>query len=251
MCSFITNPDEIRTAEEARCALEEYDLSGMPLIDLEPLCHSAYRLTGDPVFMEFGKATFAFCTMWREVGDALFRTVAENPGWFLNLADLWDYEDIQKAFEVLTAAPEDLRRPRGEKEDALTITGGTTMSNITRTIELYEDNAGGLHLFSLDETDRGQRPAWGAYYYGQETNAAIDYGNLLNGCNPVADGWEFGSLENMAEVRRDYDGCSCPECELIASSDDVDEANPFGVDPNRLGASGKLFARALGVNLED
>lgn len=36
------------------------------------------------------------------------------------------------------------------------------MSETNRTIEAYEDNAGGLHLFTLDETNHGPRPAWGA-----------------------------------------------------------------------------------------
>lgn len=125
------------------------------------------------------------------------------------------------------------------------------MSETNRTIEAYEDNAGGLHLFALDETNHGPRPAWGAHYYGQEGNAAIDYGNLLKGADPVAEGWEFGTLEDMAEVCRDYAECIEPETQLIASSDDVNERNPFGVNANNLGAAGKIFTRAIGVKLED
>ena len=126
------------------------------------------------------------------------------------------------------------------------------MSKHSRAIEVYEDNAGGLHVFALDGTATGTQVVWRARYYGMEVDAASAYADLLEGGDPVAEGWERGDLDDMDAVRRDYEECAGSDSiHLVASSDCADGDNAAGLMLDCLGVGGKLFARALGIDLED
>ena len=108
-----------------------------------------------------------------------------------DLAEVEDAERRAYVAALATAKPETTR--------------GSTMSKHSRAIEVYEDNAGGLHVFALDGTATGTQVVWGASYYGMEVDAANAYADLLEGGDPVAEGWERGDLDDMDAVRRDYE----------------------------------------------
>lgn len=115
--------------------------------------------------------------------------------------------------------------------------------------EAYEGNDGTLFLVALEETGEELRPVWGATYYGErdrngytgEEYAGMDWvGLIVQGLDPVREGWEGLSPEDLA---RDYYGSSWRQ---IADSSDA-ESLPLGVDLDRCGEAGKLFAIAAGA----
>lgn len=103
--------------------------------------------------------------------------------------------------------------------------------------EAYEDNAGGLHLFALDDE---QNVVWGFYYYGAEYMAACDWvGLLVQEIDPVEDGWE--SYENAVQ---DYKECY-ESAVQIASSENMtsyEDIARLGIYTNALNSAGKNFA---------
>lgn len=106
------------------------------------------------------------------------------------------------------------------------------------TYEAYEDNAGGLHIFALD--DEGA-VVWGSIHYGEEYEAAQDWAGLMaQGCDPVAEGWE-----SPDGIEEDYESQTYPGSRQIASSDW--DHLPLGIDVDDLAIAGKRFAVELGV----
>lgn len=107
--------------------------------------------------------------------------------------------------------------------------------------EAYEGNNGDLLLVALEETGDELRPVWGATYYGREDEAGQDWAGLVvQGLDPVREGWEGLGPEDLA---RDYYGSSWRQ---IADSSDA-ESLPLGVDLDRCGEAGRLFAIAAGA----
>lgn len=127
------------------------------------------------------------------------------------------------------------------------------------TYHAYEDGAGGLHLFALDDSGA---PVWGDYYYGEgsahdysgEERAAADWCALLvQGIDPVREGWAglgYYPHEGADLTAMQADAHECADvARLIADSDDAGW-RPLGVDVDALGAAGKLFASALGITTD-
>ena len=115
--------------------------------------------------------------------------------------------------------------------------------------EAYEDNSGQLFLVALEETGEELRPVWGAIYYGErdymghtgEEYAGMDWvGLVVQGLDPVREGWEGLSPDDLARA------CANDWAHQIADSSDA-EALPLGVDLDRCGEAGKLFAIAAGA----
>lgn len=127
------------------------------------------------------------------------------------------------------------------------------MSKHSRAIEVYEDNAGGLHVFVRSDDPKGIEvvTTWGAYLNDPEAMRGV-YIDLLEAADPVADGWECGGLDGLDMVRRDYEDCTDSDStHLIASSDYVDDDNPAGLMLESLGIAGMRFAETFGINLDD
>lgn len=108
--------------------------------------------------------------------------------------------------------------------------------------ELYEDNAGGLHMYQLDATGA---PVWAMTYTGPgwdraggpEWCAAQDWcACVVDYSDPAADGWETD-----ADALAAYP----PDARQIASSDWG--SYPLGVDVSECAVSGHVFAESLGV----
>ena len=112
------------------------------------------------------------------------------------------------------------------------------------TYEVYEDNAGGLHLFALDGE---QNVVWGFYYYGEESMAAADWIGLISQeIDPVVSGWE--TPENI-DIAQDYKYCYKHNVQ-IASSEDVqswEDILTLGIYKNALDNAGREFAIECGV----
>lgn len=107
--------------------------------------------------------------------------------------------------------------------------------------EAYEDNAGRLFVVALEETGEELRPVWGATYYGREDEAGQDWvGLVVQGLDPAREGWEGLSPDDLARA------CADDWAHQIADSSDAD-ALPLGVDLDRCGEAGKLFAIAAGA----
>lgn len=107
--------------------------------------------------------------------------------------------------------------------------------------EAYEDNAGRLLIVALEETGEELRPVWGATYYGREDEAGQDWaGIIVQGLDPVREGWEGLGTDDLARA------CYCDDwAHQIADSEDRDA--PLGVDLDRCGEAGKLFAISAGA----
>ena len=116
--------------------------------------------------------------------------------------------------------------------------------------EVYEDNAGRLLIVALEETGEELRPVWGATYYGEadrlgytgEEYAGMDWHALMvQGLDPVREGWEGLSPDDLA--RDYYGGFGRRIADSSASGDDY----PLGVMLFKCGEAGKLFAIAAGA----
>lgn len=70
------------------------------------------------------------------------------------------------------------------------------------TVKAFMDNGGGYHLFALD----GETVIWGAAYRDYATFK--DDLILLEDGQPNFNGWEFGELDDMSQVRADYEFCT-------------------------------------------
>ena len=107
---------------------------------------------------------------------------------------------------------------------------------MTRSYEMYEDQGGTLYIFALDD----YRPMWAATYYGRDDEAGADWCALIvQGCDPVADGWEGIALD---EAVRLY---ACP-LRMIADSEATDR-RPLGVYLDECMSAGKDMAVAAGA----
>lgn len=118
------------------------------------------------------------------------------------------------------------------------------MTAKTISAECYEDNAGRLLIVALEETN-GEEPelVWGATYYGQENEAAQDWGGLVvQGLDPVADGWEGLGAD---ELERAY-----YEDSWAHQIADSGWGDPVGIDLGRCGEAGKRFAIEAGAAYE-
>ena len=77
--------------------------------------------------------------------------------------------------------------------------------NEMTNIKAVEDNAGGISIFALDQ-DR--KLIWGSLYTYElgPKEAAEDYKRLLDGADPVAEGWEweYGEFDDFAQVKEAY-----------------------------------------------
>lgn len=90
-------------------------------------------------------------------------------------------------------------------------------------VEAYEDNAGRAYLFAVDANEN---TVWAASYDEAGTELAKDFMAIaFCSANPVAEGWEHGTLsaEEIAEIDR-Y-ALKDNGSELIAKTDDSCE--PF------------------------
>ena len=109
-----------------------------------------------------------------------------------------------------------------------------------RACEVYEDSAGTLHLFVTEGGD----VAWAARYFGDEDVAAADYcGIVVQGLDPVAEGWE-GMPADLAAADFEQAAAGRP----LASTLFADASDPLGIDLGGAGLAGERFVRAL---LED
>ena len=107
--------------------------------------------------------------------------------------------------------------------------------------EVYEGDNGDLLLVALEETGEELRPVWGQTYYGHEYEAGQDWAGLVvQGLDPVREGWEGLSPDDLARA------CAGDWAHQIADSSDAD-ALPLGVNLDRCGEAGKLFAIAAGA----
>lgn len=107
--------------------------------------------------------------------------------------------------------------------------------------EVYEDNAGRLLIVALEETGEELRPVWGATYYGREDEAGQDWAGLVvQGLDPVREGWEGLTPDDLARAYYCDDWAH-----QIADSEDRDA--PLGVNLDRCGEAGRLFAIAAGA----
>lgn len=114
-----------------------------------------------------------------------------------------------------------------------------------RTCEAYEDSAGRLYLYTLADG----RPVWGATYYGErdymgytgEEYAGMDWAALVvQGCDPVAEGWEGIDPAELMKL------CDYSDAWQIADSTAC-AGHPLGVTLGRCGEAGRLFAIAAGA----
>ena len=119
--------------------------------------------------------------------------------------------------------------------------------------EVCEDNAGRLIIVALDESGDEARAVWAATYYGEaagsdtrdypgESLAGADWvGLVVQGLDPVLDGWDGLGPDDLASAY--YEDRWAHQ---IADSSDA-EALPLGVDLDRCGEAGKLFAISAGA----
>lgn len=111
--------------------------------------------------------------------------------------------------------------------------------------ELYEDNAGRIHLFKIDSTGS---PVWGWTYYGDgsltsysgEEMAAMDWVGVYVQClDPVRECWDSMPTDELEE---DYRQCE-DWAALIAC--DMWHKLPLGIDERALGCAGREMLRAI------
>lgn len=111
--------------------------------------------------------------------------------------------------------------------------------------ELWEDNAGGLHLFALDSAGS---PVWGSTYYGEgslttysgEEMAAMDWVGVYVQClSPLSEGWEGMT---QGELEEDY--CQCEDWATLIACDTWTE-HMLGIDESALGCAGRVMLRAI------
>ena len=108
--------------------------------------------------------------------------------------------------------------------------------------EAYEDNAGRLLIVALEETGKELRPVWGATYYGREDEAAQDWAGLVvQGLDPLREGWEGIEPDRIAELYHES------TARMIAGDDWDGDDYPLGIDLDRCGEAGRLFAIAAGA----
>lgn len=107
---------------------------------------------------------------------------------------------------------------------------------MTRSYEAYEDQGGMLYVFALED----YRPVWAATYYGREDEAGADWcGLIVQGCDPVADGWEGVDPDEAARLYAD-------PLRMIADSEATDR-RPLGVFLDQCMTAGKEMAVAAGA----
>ena len=111
---------------------------------------------------------------------------------------------------------------------------------MTRSYEAYEDQGGTLYIFAFE--GECPRPIWAATYYGRDDDAGADWCALIvQGCDPVEDGWE--GVERV-EATRLYD---CP-LRMIGNSTDADaRCLPLGILLTECMSAGKDMAVAAGA----
>ena len=102
-----------------------------------------------------------------------------------------------------------------------------------RTYEAYEDNAGGLAIFALDDG----KAVWSGHYYGRENDMAVDWGNLvLAHMDPIAEGWDDAGLD-LSEWR-----------DMATRIADSGWANvPYGISVHACLNAGQMFAVHAGA----
>ena len=112
----------------------------------------------------------------------------------------------------------------------------------TTTTEVYEDNAGTLHLFHLTQDGTID---YASTYYGNPEDCATDFTAIaVAGADPIADGWESIDLN---DAKSDYDMLT----PLVASTDWYDGTDSDMVDEDQSGYAAKAFVAAfLGTDAE-
>lgn len=123
---------------------------------------------------------------------------------------------------------------------------------------LYEDNAGGLHMFALDDRDN---VVWGSHYFGDtcygpaEALAARDWSELVSpggDCEGLEPPEWASTLGDLGAIVDDYLACrSDPSYNLIATTAIPTSEYPGGIYRDACGAAGSLFARAYLCDSED
>ena len=116
------------------------------------------------------------------------------------------------------------------------------MNKTTTTTEVYEDNAGRLYLYHIDQDGTID---YASTYYGSPEDCATDFAAIaVAGADPVADGWESIDLD---DAQADYDMLANP----IASTDWYDGSESDMVDDDQSGYAAMDFVAAyLGTDAE-
>lgn len=95
----------------------------------------------------------------------------------------------------------------------------------TIRFEAYEDSTGCLYIYVLDDRE----VVWSKAYLDHAQEAANDWATLVNGNEPIYEGWDIDSL-----------GYDMHAMTKIADSE-WQAYLPFGVDTNKLCLVGKEF----------
>lgn len=107
---------------------------------------------------------------------------------------------------------------------------------MTRSYEAYEDERGEIFIFALED----YRPIWASDYGCTGYEAGADWCALIvQGCDPVADGWEGFGPDEAAHL---YDR----PLRMIADSEATDR-RPLGVHLDECGEAGEVMAVAAGA----
>ena len=106
----------------------------------------------------------------------------------------------------------------------------------TTTTEVYEDNAGTLHLFHLTQDGTID---YACTYYGNPEECAAEFAAIaFAGADPVDDRWEPNDID---DAQTDYETLG----HLVASTDWYDGDGSDMVDEEQSGYAAKAFVEAF------
>lgn len=113
---------------------------------------------------------------------------------------------------------------------------------------VYEDNAGMLHIVYVDAGDALVMTYEGKYSgWDPEETAAFDFiGIVEHNYNPINDGWDGLTGAEALKAIEWLESTA----EVIASTDYVSSGSPDGVDDRNLGVAGKKFVAAIAAAYE-
>lgn len=133
---------------------------------------------------------------------------------------------------------------QGMDADSLTHNHLEDLTDAPASVEVYEDNAGGLNLYVIMHDGS---VAYGHHYYGQEGRCAEDYRGALDGADvTVWDGNDIGDTDRESD--REAYNARTGGCSLIAIGE-PGEAATDTVDVDALCNAGEVFATALGCDV--